>query len=372
MPLSLTVRPRVPVWILALCFGAKILAAQTVPTAVFLDAFGAARSLSFGFPELTNAGGVLADVGDGSGTATSVASAQNPQGDVYIAGVDPFGGIWLNVLASGTQSWLGWIPAGSASFTPSSVDIGLGPDGTAWIVAGGSGSVWLNSYTAAGEFSGWILMAQPSLYAGFGTRYYNPIVRVAPDNSVYIVMRFIDSELEFFFTGIKAGKYIPGSGFTFIQDGIIIHSPILARGPAATIGSDGALYVCITHLEGRSPQITMSRISGTTWGPEYTAPGQVGDLPRLAAGAGKIYAVGLDPLHNVVINEFLVGAGNGWQTWAYASGSLETISAAALGDTLYVAGFDRNDDLWWYQAGAGWTYHSNRGIATSFLTASPR
>ncbi len=374
MLLLLAVRPRVPVWILALCFGAKILAAQTVPTAVFLDASGATRSFSFGFPELTNAGGVLADVGDGSGTATSVASAQNPQRDVYVAGIDPFGGVWINVLESASQLWLGWIPAGSALFTPSSVDIALGPDGTAWIVAGSStADVWLNSYTAGGGFSGWILIAQHSFQAGLGTRYSNPVIRVTPDSSVYLVMRFSDYELEFFIAGIKAGKYIPGGGFTFIQGGISITSPILPRGPAAAIGSDGALYVCITHLEAGSRQVTMSRISGTTWGPEYTAPGQVSDLPRLATGAGKIYAVALDPLHNVVTNEFLLGSGNGWQTWTYANGSLETISSATVGDRLYVAGFDIHDDLWWYEAGgAGWIYYGNRGIATSFLTASPR
>jgi hypothetical protein len=378
MPLLLTVRPRVPVWILALCCWTRILAAQTVPTAVFLDASGATRSFSFGFPELTNAGGVLADRGDGSDTVTSVASVQNPQGDVYIAGIDPFGGVWINVLQSATQSWLGWIPATGASFTSYSADISLGPDGTVWIVAGGSAvgtDVWLNSYKADGGFSGWILVTQGYRVGTSGTTYIRPIVRVTPDGSIYIAMQSVDYNIEISSRGIRVGKYVPGSGFTFLQHDISGFGE--ARGgPTATVGSDGALYVCITRLElslARLPRITMSRISGTTWGPEYTAPGQLADAARVATGSGRIFTVALDALHRVWTNEFIVGSGNGWQTWAYANGSLETISAAAVGDRLYVAGFDTNDDLWWYEAGGvGWTYYGNRGIATSFLTATPR
>ncbi len=116
MLLQLALRPRVPVWILALCLGAKILAAQTVPTAVFLDASGATRSFSFGSPDLTNAGGVLADTGNTAGivfSVTSVASAQNAQGDVYITDVDrsvEFGSMYLGphaiLVGMDTRRWV--------------------------------------------------------------------------------------------------------------------------------------------------------------------------------------------------------------------------------------------------------------------------
>src|SRR6516164_345655 len=140
-------------WIVLISVGVIAAPAQVSPTAIFLDGPGEPQAFTYGISTLANAGGVLTDWGDAlTGSATYVASTRGPQGDVYIAGIDPIGGLWINQLRSGTQTWVGWISAGMP-FQAQSVDLAVAADGTVWLAAASpSGDIWLNSYTPSTGF----------------------------------------------------------------------------------------------------------------------------------------------------------------------------------------------------------------------------
>jgi hypothetical protein len=96
--------------------------------------------------------------------------------------------------------------------------------------------------------------------------------------------------------------------------------------------------------------------------------------PQLVAdGKGSVYAFILDAGGGLWYQGYSERTSAGWQGWNFANGVLQDSSPAAISGELYVAGRDKNNDLWWYRAnGNQWTNIGSRGIAAGPLSAAGR
>jgi hypothetical protein len=69
---------------------------------------------------------------------------------------------------------------------------------------------------------------------------------------------------------------------------------------------------------------------------------------------------------------FEEGPFNGWQTWTPVGGVLQSVTASADVDGLFIAGLTSSGAWWYRQSNATWTAAGLAGVTASPLDASPR
>lgn len=315
-----------------------------VPMAIYRDYFNGIQALAFDSVNPSSALGV---------TQGDPGAAQNPAGDTVVVARDTSNGLWLNVLASVSQSWKGWISAGSSSVGQPGV--ASGPDGTIWIaIRDAANAYWLRSYrTDTGLGAAWI-----SLGGAFSS---DPAIAVATDLSSYVIGAGVAPNQG----QISSGRYVPGSGF----GGWVVGTTTGAGKPAVAAGSDDAVYVAIRYANGTNG---MARLAGNTWGQWYAMATAMSSDPQVAAANGLIYVVEVDAASRVWANAFTQGAGNGWYSWADTYGFANPVAIATLRGQFYIVGRDLNQDVWWYRSGVGWMYYQDRNQSVGNFVAVPR
>ena len=187
----------------------------------------------------------------------------------------------------------------------------------------------------------------------------DPVMSAAPDGSIYIVGR--DNS-----NAIWSGHYVPGSGFQgWISGGAVAHGM-----PSVTAGSDNAAYIAIRD---NSNAAWMGRVLGNTWSGWFYGGGVVNTDPIVATMPGGVnFTTILDSGGAVWYRPFEEGPSNGWQTWTPVGGVLQSVTASADVDGLFIAGLTPSG-VWWYrQSSATWTAAGLAGFTASPLDASPR
>jgi hypothetical protein len=313
------------------------------PVSVFRSTSGAVSALPFSSTSAINAGGVF---------QSSPASGQDTSGNDYVVARDPDGGLWVNVLSATSRSWHGWTPAGGIVQGNPSIAVSQ-TTGTAFFSArDGLNGYWLNTYSPAGSVGSWMFLG--------GVFATDPAMSAAPDGSVYIVGR--DNS-----NAIWSGHYVPGSGFQgWISGGAVAHGK-----PSVTAGSDNAAYIAIRD---NSNAVWMGRVLGNTWSGWFSGGGVVNTDPIVATMPGGVnFTTVLDSGGAVWYRPFEEGPSNGWQTWTPVGGVLQSVTAAADVDGLFIAGLTPSGATWWYrQSSATWTAAGLAGVTASPLDASPR
>jgi glucose/arabinose dehydrogenase len=317
-------------------------AGYRTPTAVYrsdsLNVYATASNSKWG----NLAGGIVAG---------GPASAQDSAGNTYAVSIDPWSAVWMNVLDATTQQWDGWRwGGGTFQGVPA---IAVASNGVAYVVGRDLwGNYWIGSFTRAGGFGSWMLLA--------GVLESDPAVAAAPDGSLYIVGRDI-------WGAVWSNRFVPGSGAQGWRSG----GGVIQGKPSVTVGADGVAYVAVRDLSGG---LWLARIAGDNWlGWTFGGGVAIQDPVIVAGGNGMLYPVVLGVGGAVAYRPFTEGSSNGWQSWVGIGGVFQSISAAAAGGTLHIAGRDPWNGVWWYRSNEQfWRYNGQNSLVGGDLSASPR
>jgi hypothetical protein len=256
----------------------------------------------------------------------------------------------LNVFGATTQSWGSWSFAGGVV---QGVPTIAATDGTAYFAARDNfNAYWINSYTPPTNIGTWT-----NLGGVFAT---DPVMAAAPGGTIYFVGK--DN-----FDALWVGRFLPPSTFL----GWTLIGGVVQGQPSVTAGADSAAYIGVRDI---FDAVWMARVdsSGTLTG-WFFGGGVVSTDPRVAASGGTVYSTVLDPGGGVWCRPFLEGTGDGWQSWVFSGGVLQDASPAASTGSLFIAGRDLSNQLWWYSAsGDQWTFVGFQGLAAGPLAAAPR
>src|SRR5262249_16798150 len=151
---------------------------------------------------------------------------------------------------------------------------------------------------------------------------------------------------------------IPGTGF----QGFGHRGGVVKNKPAVTGGNDGAAYIAVRDT---SDGIWIARVlqnSLTGW---FSGGGVISTDPQIASlGNRTNCTLVLDSSGGSWYRCFVEGTGNGWQTWNYAGGVLQSSAPAGLNGVLYFIGKTPATDLWWWNQSTGWASIGNGGVIT--------
>jgi hypothetical protein len=319
--------------------------ADNVPVAAYRSTDGSVRLLSYADNVVRNAGGYLAsDAGTG----------QLRSGDTYVVARNSANQGWLNLYQNDTQSWRGWVYAGSPLYGNLAV-VGTA-DGGAYVVARDSANAyWLARYLPASGFQGWVALGR--------TFASDPSAAAAADGTLYVAGT--DS------AGVVwVGRYLEGSGFLGWVSGGSPGSVLAAGKPAITVGSDHAAYVATRASDNT---LWAARVGGGSWGAWSSGASNLQTDPSVAAGAGVIYVLVNSTTAPLAVRPFVEGTGGGWQGPIYTTAYLASGTIAASHGRYFIIGRDWSGALWWYESGAdAWTYYGSASTVAGELTTAPR
>jgi hypothetical protein len=312
---------------------------EMTPLAAFRASSGAIVVTTYANTAMRNAGGYL--VGD-------AAASVNASGDAFVAASNSAGQVWMNTFQNDSQTWKGWSFGGSPwTGNPA---VAATSDGGAYVaVRDSSNAYWLQKYDKTRGFLGWVPLGNSFLS--------DPSIAAVSDGTVYVVGRGSSG-------GVLSGRYIPGTGFQgWVNGG---GSP--AGKALVTMGSDGAAYVAIKGTDGA---VWAARLAGDSWGSWSSAGGSLRTDPSLAASAGTVHVLA-NTTSGLYVRSFQEGPVISWQDWSFTGGYMESAGIAAHKGRVFIVGRNSLNDLWWYQAGTGWTYYGYRGLCSGNLSAGPR
>ena len=317
-------------------------ATRAMLTAVFRDTAGAIQLNNHDSTSLISGGGVF---------GSDPASAEDSQGNTFVAARDTFGSLWASVFNASTQTWSAWHFAGGLIQGTPAVAVA---NGTAYIAVRDQwNSYWILSYSAAGTFGTWT-----PLQGIFST---DPVIAAVPDGSLYLIGK--DT-----WNSLWSGQFIPASGFQGWQFG----GGIVQGKPSVTGGGDGYAYVAIRDNWN---SLWAVRVSGSAWDTWYYAGGIMSGDPQVVAdGTGMLFVVLKDSGNGVWYRKTSEGSPSTeyWYNWTNTGGLLSDFSAAAVGGELYVAGRDSTNKIWWRRDLTNeWTLVGQQGIAAGPLSAAP-
>jgi hypothetical protein len=117
----------------------------------------------------------------------------------------------------------------------------------------------------------------------------------------------------------------------------------------------------------------MARVLGNSWTGWFFGGGVVNSDPIVSTMPGGVnFTTILDAGGAVCYLPFEEGPTSGWQTWTPLGGVLQTVTASAVTNGLFIAGLS-SDSVWWYrQIDATWINVGLTGVSASPLDASPR
>jgi hypothetical protein len=327
----------------------ELVTVPVAPVAAFLDQHGAPALTFNGSMSFPDAGGVL--IGN-----PGVAQAFN--GDTYVVGLDSAGGVHLNSYTYATSTWNGWQYSGGILSTTSGLTAAVDPSGTVWFTGRDVGNrYWINSWNGTSGFGGWTLVAN-GIFAADSV----PQIAITSDGTVWIVGKDIGGR-------IWTNSYSP-SVQTFT--GWVDRQAVMTGQPSATAGQDGFLYVAVRSVASNSPvyitQIpAQNAATANTW---IDGGGLIDSDPYITSQGGTVYLTALADDGTVYLITF-PEATQTFGTWSFIGGILTDETIAAQNGSVFIAGRDTADRIYWYSVtGSNWFLANGAGISSTVLTGA--
>jgi predicted outer membrane repeat protein len=327
----------------------EVLAVPVQPVAAFLDQHGAPALTFNGSMSFPDAGGLLI------GTP-GVAQAFN--GDTYVVGLDSAGGVHLNSYTYASSTWNGWQYSGGILSTTSGLTAAVDPSGTVWFTGRDVGNrYWINSWNGTNGFGGWTLVAN-GIFAADSV----PQIAITSDGTVWIVGKDIGGR-------IWTNSYSPPvQTFT----GWVDRQAVMIGQPSATAGQDGFVYVAVRSVASNSP-VYISQIPAqnaatvNTW---IDGGGLIDSDPYITSQGGTVYLTALADDGTVYLLTF-AEATQMFGTWSFTGGILTDETIAAQNGSVFIAGRDSADRIYWYSVnGSSWFLANGAGISSTVLTGA--
>ncbi|MCC6586516.1 MAG: hypothetical protein IT168_07335 [Bryobacterales bacterium] len=311
--------------------------AARLPRSVIRKANGDFEVHTYGSPTPLVVGGAF---------AVSYAAAQDGEGNVFIAALDRYGALILNRYAVGNSSWAGWTRIGGVfQGVPAIATYST----SAYIVARDS----YNGY--------WTMQVRDSLTVSDvrnigGIFSSDPAISLNRSGGVTIVGK--DT-----WNSLWAWQPYPGT-WTYI-------GAIVKGKPSVTVGYDDAAYIAVRDSWD---SLWMGRWNGTD-PPNWRYLGGVMSQDPIVTSLreGSIVTAIRSTYSTMWLATVQEGVTPPPVAWTFIGGVLDTYGAGAHDSSLYLAGKDQWNNLWWYRTvDNSWTFSGGGGALRGAPAVTPQ